>query len=209
MLMYFIRHGESTFNAEGRIQGQLESDLSEQGRRQSEALARVLATRPIQAIFSSPQRRARETAEATAALLGLPVQLLPELREIHAGILQGLCWSEIDVRYPEAARAWRSGEPDFVIEGGESRRQLMQRGQRALEIVRESGHDQVAVFSHGGLLAAALKGLLGIPAERNPFSFYNAAINTLRWDRQVKVLQLNQTDHLRLANCLPTSAGDL
>src|SRR5271157_3918819 len=89
MLMFCIRHGESTYNAQGRVQGHLNIPLSELGRRQSAALAAVCKMFGAEAIFCSPLRRARETAEPIAAALALPIQEEPRLIEIKVGIFQG------------------------------------------------------------------------------------------------------------------------
>lgn len=197
MILYCVRHGESQFNAQGRIQGQTDTPLSPLGVRQSEALARELAGYPVQAVYSSPLRRALETAQPIAAALGQEVRTDARLMEINAGIFQGLDWSQIEQQYPDEARRWKSFDPDFVIPGGESRRSLMQRGRQALEAIREAGWSQAVVVAHGGLLAAAIKALLDIPAQRNPISLFNGSISVLRWSSEVKLVVLNRIDHLR------------
>jgi probable phosphoglycerate mutase len=208
MLFYCIRHGESTYNASGRIQGQSDVPLSELGRRQSEAVAAALGPLPIEALYSSPLRRAMETAQPVAEALGLPIQTDPRLMEIHAGVFEDQLRNELDRLFPEALARWRSGDPDFAIPGGESRRKLMERGREAFEAILQAGRRQVAVVSHGGLIAAAIKSLLEIPAGRHPFNFYNGSISQLAVDgAKVKLLTLNQTDHLR--DLATAAIGDL
>jgi probable phosphoglycerate mutase len=210
MILYCVRHGESTFNAAGRIQGQLDTPLSELGRQQSAALAAAFAGEPIEAVFSSPLSRAQQTAEPIAAALGLSVRLDERLRELHAGVFQGLLPRELDERYPEAARRWRAHDPDFRIPEGESRRDLMLRGRAALEAIRATDLGRVVVVSHGGLLTAALKALLEIPAERQPFMFYNASISRLEWLAEPKLLTLNDLAHLRRDGAaIESRTGDL
>jgi 2,3-bisphosphoglycerate-dependent phosphoglycerate mutase len=199
MIFYLIRHGESLYNAEGRIQGQSDVELSQLGIRQAEAIADALADEAIDAVFASPLRRAMQTSEPIARRLRLTIQQDDRLKEIHAGIFQGLLWAEIEAKFPDAARPWREQLPDFTIPGGESRRALMVRGRAVFDSIRESPFRRVAVVAHGGILAAALKAMLGIPAERNPFSFYNASISKLAWADRIKLLTLNQLDHLRAA----------
>ena len=199
MLLYLIRHGESLYNAEGRIQGQSDVALSPLGLRQAQAIAEALAEEQIDAIFASPLERAMQTAEPIAAKLGLKIQPDDRLKEIHAGIFQGLLWAEIEAKFPDSAAPWREQQPDFVIPGGESRRALMVRGLAVFESIRESPFRRVAVVSHGGILTAALKAVLRIPAEINPFSLYNASISKLAWNERIKLLTLNQLDHLRAA----------
>lgn len=210
MLLHCVRHGESVFNAEGRIQGQTDIDLSPLGHRQARALMQALSSTPIEAIYCSPLARAMQTARPLAEKLGLPIQTDARLLEIHVGIFQGLLSSELATRHPNEARHWHSYDPDYRIPGGETRRELMLRGQAALESIREAGHQQAVVVAHGGLLSAAFKGLLGIPAERNPFMLYNASISTLSFQPQLKLLTLNQIEHLRTTDCgLATRTGDL
>jgi probable phosphoglycerate mutase len=208
MIMYCVRHGESVFNADHRIQGQSDTPLSPRGRQQAEALAaRFRKLTPIDAIYSGPLARARETANIIAQAIELTVQIEDRLKEINAGIFQGLRWEEIDHVHPEEARRWREQDPDFVIPNGESRRQLMQRGQAALEAIHAAGHERVIVVSHGGLLTAAFKALLCVPAEINPFSLYNASINQLVWDRRIRLMTLNEIEHL--AGVEPKYTGDM
>lgn len=198
MLLYCIRHGESSYNAEGRIQGQSDVPLSDLGRRQSEAVAKALDNLPIDTVYSSPLRRAMQTAEPIAAVLKRAIQTDPRLKEVHAGVFQDKLRSELETQYPEEMARWRSGDPDFPLPGGETRRHLMQRGHEVFQQIAQGGHEQAVVVSHGGLLAAALKALLEIPAGRHPFLLHNGSITQLDLtDGDVKLLSLNQIDHLR------------
>jgi probable phosphoglycerate mutase len=210
MILYCVRHGESEFNAEKRIQGQTNVDLSPLGRRQSAAVAEALAQVPIQAVFASPLARALNTAQPIAEEHGLAVQTDDRLKEIHAGIFQGLLWSDIEKLHPDEAKHWIAQQPDFVIPGGESRRELMVRGKAAFESIRETGFERVAVVAHGGVLTAALKALLQIPAELNPFSLFNGSLSRLEWGSKIKLVTLNETEHLRGVNDgHESSGGDL
>ena len=198
MLLYCIRHGESCYNAEGRIQGQSDVPLSELGLRQSEAVAAALAEEAIEAVHASPLQRAMQTAEPVAQKLGLQIQTDPKLMEVHAGTFQDKLRVDLEEQYPEEMARWRSGDPDFPLPGGETRRQLMQRGYEAFEQIHRAGHEQAVVVTHGGLLAAALKALLDIPAQRHPFVLHNGSITQLDLsDGQVKLLSANRIDHLQ------------
>lgn len=210
MYCYLIRHGESAYNAEGRIQGQSNVPLTDLGRKQAIALGNAFRTQAIDAIYSSPLDRALHTAQPIAAALGLPLETDPRLMELNAGVFQGLIWPEIAERYPDAAARWKSLDPDYRIPQGESRRDLITRALAVIEAIRARGHARVAIVAHGGLLSAGLKGLLGIPAERNPFMFYNGSISTLQWGEQLKLLTLNQIEHLQLdGQRLDSRLGDL
>ena len=110
MLFYCVRHGQSLYNAEGRIQGQSGSGLSELGRRQSQAAAQVLCDQPIDAVYSSPLQRAMETAEAIAAALDLPIRTEPRLMEINAGILQNQIRADLERLYTIPVREALAGK---------------------------------------------------------------------------------------------------
>lgn len=197
MKLFCVRHGETLHNFEGRIQGQTDSQLSPLGIRQCQATAGALADLKIDAIVASPLDRARASAQHLADRLGLSVALDDRLMEIHAGIFQGLAWNEIDDRFPEESRRWRSQDPDYRIPGGESRRDLMARTGEAFCAIRERGYRQAIVVAHGGSLSAAFKSLLQIPAERNPFSLANCSISTAHWEKDFRLISLNETGHLR------------
>lgn len=210
MLLYCVRHGESLYNAEGRVQGRADVSLSELGHRQAAAVGQALAGEGLEAIYASPLARARETAKYVSDATGLPVELDDDLMEIHVGLFQELLWMQIAEVHPEAAWRWHSRDPDYRIPGGESRRDLMLRGQRALERIRDRGHRRVAIVAHGGLLTAAFKALLAIPAERSPFTLSNASISRVGWEKSFQLLSLNETGHLkRLEESLYPRSGEL
>jgi probable phosphoglycerate mutase len=197
MLIYCIRHGESTYNAQGRVQGHLNIPLSELGCRQAAALAEVCQGWGAEAIFCSPLRRARETAEPIAAALGLPIHEELRLIEIKVGIFQGHRRDELDRICPEEYARWRSGDPDYVVPGGESRRALMQRGRAVLESIAQCDYGRVIVVGHGAILAAAFKSLLEIPALHHPFMLENASISRLELDGAIiRLHSLNEVGHL-------------
>lgn len=201
MILYCVRHGESCYNAEGRLQGQSHTPLSPLGLRQAQAVAEALRELPIEAVYASPLPRAMQTAEPLAQALSLSVIPDPRLMEINVGIFQELLHSEIDALHPQEAAAWRASDPDYRIPGGESRRDLMERGRAAFEAIRAAGHEHAVVVSHGGLIASALKSLLQIPPQFNPFPLYNGSVSQVVWRHEAKLLSLNQVEHLRTAGC--------
>jgi broad specificity phosphatase PhoE len=206
MKLFCVRHGETVYNMAGRIQGQFDSQLSPLGLRQCQAVADALAIEAIDAVIASPLSRAKQSAQVIAEHLRLPVQLDPRLMEINAGIFQGHTWEEIEAKFATEAAEWRTQDPDYRIPQGESRRDVMLRAGAALADLREAGYRAAIVVAHGGSLSAALKYLLEIPAQRNPFSLLNASISTLAWDKDVKLLSLNDVAHLRE---LVSAGGDL
>lgn len=198
MLLHCIRHGESTYNAEGRVQGQSDVPLSELGLRQGQAVAAALRQVPIDAIVSSPLQRAHKTAEIAAESLGLEIRTDARLKELNAGVFQDKLRSELEKLYPREFARWTSGDPDFVIPGGESRNDLKRRGIEVLRAIAANEHQNVAVVGHGRLLITALKGLLGIPLEAEPQSLRNGSITRIEVNRdgQPRLLAIDVVDHL-------------
>lgn len=212
MLQYLVRHGESVFNAEERVQGQADVALSDLGRRQAAALAvwsRALvddqSNQSIVEIWSSPLQRARHTAAAIAAALGLPVRIEEGLQELHAGIFQGHLWAELEAQFPEEVARWRSGDVDYQIPGGESRAELAARGHQTLCRLAARNVTGMIVVAHGGILTAALGSLLGrehpllATAAQRPFTklpaLANASLTRLAWPGP-RLLSFNETGHL-------------
>ena len=148
-----VRHGETEWNAEGRVQGQTDIPLSAVGVQQAHKVAAVLSEHDFSAIYSSDLMRVRQTAEPSVRRLALPLELDPDLRERHYGIFERLLYTEVRSRYPEHYERFHNKDPDFDFEGGESLRVFYERSLRAIEriIDRHSG-EQVLVFTHGGVL---------------------------------------------------------
>jgi broad specificity phosphatase PhoE len=175
---YLIRHGRTTWNDEGRMQGWADPPLDEVGRQQARALAARLADARFDAIYSSPLLRARATAEAVAKLHGLRVNLDDRLRERNIGDWTGLTAEEARARNPRLFDAdWRRLGPP----GGENQAALAARAAEAVDsIVKAHPNATIALVSHGGTLSAYLAHVLGIPPEREvSFSFHNTAIARL------------------------------
>lgn len=209
MRQILIRHGESLSNREGRVQGQADVELSEVGQRQAAAVADWCRSQPEMAaadeLWSSPLRRARATAEAIGVAIGKPVQLADDLRELHAGIFQGHLWDDLVVRFPTEVARWQSGDLDYQIPKGESRRQLAERGRQALEALADRPTKRMIVVAHGGILTAALGLLVGrdhpllAEASERPFTrlpaLANCSISELTWPGP-KLVRFNETSHL-------------
>ena len=147
--LLLARHGETDWNRDGRFQGHADPPLNEHGRRQARALAELLASQPIEAIYSSDLLRAQETAQIVAMRLGLDVVIDPQLRERDVGKWSGLTRAEIEERFPDEIQRWRRG----LVMVGESREALSERvlaATRRISAAHPEG--QVLVVSHGGAL---------------------------------------------------------
>lgn len=173
--LVMLRHGQTEYNAGSRMQGQLDTDLSDLGREQAVAAAEVLAKRQPLLIVSSDLRRALDTAVALADRCGQPVSIDTRLRETHLGDWQGMTHLEVDAVAPGARLAWRD-DARWAPHGGESRVDV---AERSMPLVRELVTQQpewgveepdrpVVLVAHGGLIAALTGALLGLPVDNWP-----------------------------------------
>ncbi len=164
MTLILVRHGESAGNVGGVIQGWSDAALTEAGLAQADSVAERLAGEPIAAVYASPLARARDTARPIAERHGLPVVELPDLRERHYGLAQGLTWTEAAARWPldEATheRDWATGVPEV-----EPLPALRGRAVAAVSLLLDRHEGEVAVcVSHGGTLVQVLAHVFGLPA---------------------------------------------
>ena len=178
-----IRHGETSWNVDTRIQGQLDIPLSDNGRWQAERLAEALRGEPIQAIYASDLTRAWETAQYLSQTHGRQVIKEPGLRERGFGDFEGKTFAEIAALLPEQSMRWRRRDPEFSPLGGESLVALSARGVEAAErlAARHPG-EQIALVGHGGVMDVLYRAAtrLDIQAPRT-WALGNAAINRLLW----------------------------
>ncbi len=204
--LLLIRHGETAWNRERRMQGHIDIPLSDAGLRQAQALGQALASERPDAIYSSDLGRARTTAQPVADAHQMPVILLEALRERCYGAFEGLLYDEISQRYPEAFAAWRARELHARFPAGEREAETQQEFHgRAVKAVTDivSAHPagKLVIVTHGGVLDCLYREATGmrIEAERN-FGIVNAAINRLQWDGQrFRVLQWSDASHLEAA----------
>jgi broad specificity phosphatase PhoE len=161
--LLLIRHGETDWNRDGRWQGQLDVPLNAHGLEQAAALAEALSIEPLDAIFTSDLRRARQTAEVLAAATGASVVEDRRLREIHLGRWQGLTQMEISLGQDEALDRFRANPADAPPPEGETVLDVQRRMQAAVvDVLQTHPHGRVAIVSHGLALAALKASLLGL-----------------------------------------------
>lgn len=193
---YLVRHGQTAFNAEGRIQGWLDVPLDATGQIQAQRVAQRFSEKSIQAIYSSPLLRAADTARAIAQACRLDVIFDERLREYHMGDWTGLTAEEIRV----AAPAVHLDDPELTIPNGESAQHMHERVASFLRdmIARHAG-ETVILVSHGGTLGAMIGTMLGLPAmRRHPFAFGNASVAKASYEGgRWRLRSLNDRCHLR------------
>lgn len=181
-----VRHGETAWNVDARIQGQLDIGLNDRGRWQARQLGRALAQQPIAAVYSSDLARARDTAAEVAQPLGLEVQADAGLRERSFGRFEGRTFAEIEAEVPAQALRWRKRDPDFAPEGGESLLAFRERvtSHAACIAARHLGQ-LVVLIAHGGVMDLLYRAATGqgLQAPRS-WQLPNAAINRLLWTPQ-------------------------
>ena len=198
-----IRHGQSRGNAERRFGGHTATPLSARGRNQAQATARSLKSESVTAIYSSDLARAMETAQPLAKATGLTINGTIAFRERSVGVMEGLTFEDAAQQHPEQYAALLRRDFEYVLSGGESYRQLLDRASEKLdEIIEDNRGGKIVVFSHTGticILALHLMGALDAP-ELKPvwISSANCGITRfeLRNDGFVRVLAVNDTNHL-------------
>ena len=176
-----IRHGETAWNRESRIQGHIDIPLNDQGRWQAARLGRALADEPLAAIYSSDLQRAHDTALAVGEVRGVPVVTTEALRERNFGEMEGLTHDEILRRWPVEGRRWRERDPSFGPNGGETLQAFYDRCVDAATRLASAHPGQtIALVAHGGVLdcfyRAANRLALTLPRS---WTITNASLNRL------------------------------
>lgn len=160
VFLYLFRHGQTDMNIARRYQGQLLNEkLNAEGVKQAKELAASFADCPLEIIYSSPLRRAYETARILQDCRGVPLRVAYDLIEADHGVADGMLREEIAAVYPEEFRNWRNLEEAFIdsrFERGESKREIRDRAVRALLDIASCGHMHIAVATHSMVLRCLL-----------------------------------------------------
>jgi len=193
-----IRHGETEWNSQKRMQGHSNSDLSSVGQAQIQALGQWMKNVPFDLIYSSDSLRAKQTAEAITQFSGNELQFDQRLREKNLGVFEGLTSEEARVRHPEVFRLFKTAGSKYVIDEGESTQQLQD---RALEIVEEirikHPEERVLLVTHGGFIRVVMKHSLGLSLETpTRFLIRNTGVFRLLWENKWIVSQMGGVSHL-------------
>jgi broad specificity phosphatase PhoE len=201
--LLLVRHGESTANAKGIWQGQMEFPLSERGRAQASLAGHGLSRQPFEGLYSSPLSRAFETAEIIRDRTRFAGEVVPVegLSERNGGILEGHTWDEQERRNPELARKFLAipEEERWALVGAETDEEVIARFEEALSSIRalHPGGARIVVVSHGGVMRAFLRGLFGPEVLPGAQRAANASITRLQWgDMGPRLLEVGSTAHL-------------
>jgi alpha-ribazole phosphatase len=162
--VWLIRHAEPDASVHGRCYGSLDTGLSPAGREQAAHLAARLIAEPFTALYSSPRRRATETAEAIAMPHGLAIAILPDFRELDFGDFEGRTYDDIAATHPDLYRQWMETPTQVQFPNGESFAQMRERVLGAYRAVRARHDGQtIGLVAHGGVARIVLADALGVP----------------------------------------------
>ncbi len=165
--LLIIRHGETRWNAQGRVQGHGDSPLTETGREQARLLGQRLQHVAFDKLICSDLGRTMETASFITACTGHGTQKDHRLRERHYGVLEGLTVAEVENQYPKAYGKLMAGDPDFVIPEGESHRQLYQRNIAFFkEYITTNPGTTAALVVHGGVMDSIFRFVANLPLDQ-------------------------------------------
>ncbi len=195
-----VRHGETAWNVDARIQGQMDIGLNDKGRQQALRVGKALSGEPISAIYSSDLGRAFDTARSIAEVAGMQVVPHTGLRERGFGMFEGKTFDEIQETWPDHATHWRKRIPDWEPpEGGESLLQLRERVSRTAQALaaRHTG-EQIVMVAHGGVLDTLYRLATGQEVNSpRTWQLPNGAINRLLWTPEgFTLVGWSDTQHL-------------
>jgi probable phosphoglycerate mutase len=196
-----IRHGETDWNVEKRLQGHTDIDLNREGVRQAAALGRTLLSEPLDAIFSSDLKRAFGTAQGIAIPRGMQIQLDKGLRERCFGAFEGLIHPEVKFRFPEDYAAWQRRDIDARYPQGEFHAETLREfSNRAVDAITALASDyrKIAIVTHGGVLDSIYRRAKDMGYEHpRDFDVLNASINRVTWDgTKFQILKWADVAHL-------------
>ncbi len=197
--LFIVRHGETLWNAQERLQGHADIDLSEKGRQQALAVGKHLADVPFDIAYASDLARAWHTAEIMLDQRDVPLISNEGLRERSYGVFEGLTLEERQAQFPNEFNASLIKDLDFAAPGGESARGTLHRMTKVIGEIKERHLDEtVLIVGHGGSLRSAIVALMEFPAEASwRFVMANCSLTVIDtyWDNAVLVMY-NETSHL-------------
>lgn len=196
--IYLIRHGQSEWNVEGKVQGTKDSLLTDKGREQAAMAGRRLADLEIKKIYCSGLSRARETAEIIGGIIGAEVEVIPEFVEICFGHWEGLPLDEVKRIYGEEYSVWKKTPHEFKADGCETLLEAKQRMMRGMGRIADED-ENILIVSHGSSIKALMLGLLDIDLSNyKNFTLSNTGLSLIEnGDYNTIMRYFNDTCHLR------------
>jgi 2,3-bisphosphoglycerate-dependent phosphoglycerate mutase len=194
-----VRHGETAWNVDTRLQGQIDISLNATGQMQARRLALALADEGIEAIVASDLVRARDTAQAVADITGLPLATDAGLRERHFGIFQGHTYAEVERLWPEESARWKKREPDFGAPGGETLQGFYERCvASATRLAAAHAGRTLLLVTHGGVLDCLHRAAARIPLNApRTWELANTGVNRLLYSPEgFTLVGWGDTQHL-------------
>jgi broad specificity phosphatase PhoE len=201
VILYLVRHGQTAYNRDGLGLGRADLPLTEEGLAQAAAIAERLAHEPIEHVYSSPLRRALDTARPIAEARGLAVEVREELIELDVGNTEGLTFAAMRERYAEFLAEWAGpAGHTAAMPGGESLAHVDERLAPFLDELRRAPHAAAAIVSHNFVIRLAICRLLGLgPAGFRAVSIDVASVSAVRLEpKRTAVMFTNDTCHLQL-----------
>lgn len=194
-----VRHGETIWNREGKYQGQIDTPLSPDGLKQGELVAAALQNIPIQAVYASPLSRSYQTAQMCAEFHGLNVSTDDRLLEIKHGTWEGLLAEEIEAKYPDLLKRWRTSVVDVQMPEGECIEDVRRRAMEAFREIAENHPGQtVLIVAHDAVNKAVLCDILEIELSHFwQLKQDNTCINVFEYiEGKWRLVLMNSTLHL-------------
>jgi len=208
--LLLVRHGVTDWNTARRYQGQTDTPLNAEGRRQARLLARTLAGETVDTLYASDLKRAMETAVILAETLGVHVESTKALREMRFGVLEGRTWAEAQASDPEMLAAWLA-DRDTPPPGGETQTAFTARIADFLDTIRREHDGQtVLLTAHGGPLKEIIRLALGLPPEQRwAFKLNNTSLSEMHlYDDTATLVRLNTVCHLGPGKPPPEETAD-
>lgn len=200
MLIYLVRHGETNWNLNYKVQGKIDIPLNENGLNQANMLAQFFENKEIDAIYSSNLIRAYETAKIISLKVKKQIVTLPELQEINMGVWEGNLWDNIAIEYKDFIIKWENDKENIPIPEGESYGQVQKRVYKTFKniLAKHKQNDKIVIVSHGISIKVLIAKLMKISIQ-SVHNFYldNASISIVEYNNEFKIKCLNNTFHLK------------
>lgn len=201
MKIYLIRHGQTDWNIQGKIQGSHDIPLNAVGEEQARLVAHGMDCRPVKKIFSSTLKRAVETARKIGERQNVDIYLMPGLIEVEFGDWEGMTWAEIKEKYPAEYERWDLNPVDVAPPGGETQMEVLKRVAETMKTIMgmTDQHEDIAIVTHGATMAYIVSYLMQGHPDEAELIVNNASITTVNYSpltEDYMMLEVNDTSHL-------------